>query len=194
MPTEDLIKEPLCACDNLPAHWEKGRRRPPSSVSSRKRLTPILPAKMDAISDHINSNGQQEDGLACRRQDDGIVEQHPSTTVVLTFPTDRAMPQRIYHGFTSHLVEEYFGQADHTATRSVAPEKNQNAPTPAATIHPHIPDVREKRPPLLQNYFLSSTEGKQGAKLHHQIRKLFAANHDQSFPTEHLQRKLPVRS
>ncbi|KAM7307787.1 hypothetical protein ISCGN_011423 [Ixodes scapularis] len=49
--------------------------------------------------------------VAYRRQDDGIVEQHPSTTVVLTFRTDRAMPQRIYLGFTSHPVEEYFGQA-----------------------------------------------------------------------------------
>ncbi|KAG0417627.1 hypothetical protein HPB47_005463 [Ixodes persulcatus] len=46
-----------------------------------------------------------------RRQDDGTVKERPSKTVVLTFRTDRFMPQRVNFAFTSHPVEEHFGHA-----------------------------------------------------------------------------------
>ncbi|KAG0436212.1 hypothetical protein HPB47_018076, partial [Ixodes persulcatus] len=49
--------------------------------------------------------------VSYRRQNDGTVEERPSKTVVLTFWTDRVIPQRVYFGFTSHPVEEYFGHA-----------------------------------------------------------------------------------
>ncbi|KAG0419739.1 hypothetical protein HPB47_003911 [Ixodes persulcatus] len=62
-----------------------------------------------------------------RRQDDGIVEQHPSTTVVLTFQTDRAMPQRIYLGFTSHsaaTAAKQLSMINGRQTRRRAPSPN----------------------------------------------------------------------
>ncbi|KAG0429272.1 hypothetical protein HPB47_023804, partial [Ixodes persulcatus] len=39
--------------------------------------------------------------------DDGIIEERPSKTVVLTFRTDRVLREHSYLAFNSHPVEEY---------------------------------------------------------------------------------------
>lgn len=46
-----------------------------------------------------------------KRKEDGTIDTRPATTVILQFRSDRPMPERIFLGFTSHPVEEYFGPA-----------------------------------------------------------------------------------
>ncbi|CAN8005827.1 unnamed protein product [Ixodes pacificus] len=47
--------------------------------------------------------------VSYRRQDDGNTVSRKTESVLLHFRPDRAMPQRILLGFTSHPVDEYFG-------------------------------------------------------------------------------------
>lgn len=47
--------------------------------------------------------------MSYRRQDDGNTVQRKKESVLLYFRPDRAMPQRILLGFTSHPVDEFFG-------------------------------------------------------------------------------------
>ncbi|CAN8007913.1 unnamed protein product [Ixodes pacificus] len=47
--------------------------------------------------------------VAYHRQEDGTSVARPKDSVILRFTQDRPMPPRVYLGFTSHTVEEYFG-------------------------------------------------------------------------------------
>lgn len=62
---------------------------PTSSVSSRKRLTPNLSDKMDAMSDHINSNGQQEDGRPLLHPPQLVVQEISGTVSDENIPSKR---------------------------------------------------------------------------------------------------------
>lgn len=47
--------------------------------------------------------------VAYPRSDDGQVSPRPSTSVLLQFRPDHPIPHRVHLGFTSHVVDEYFG-------------------------------------------------------------------------------------
>ncbi|CAN7999039.1 unnamed protein product [Ixodes hexagonus] len=47
--------------------------------------------------------------VAYQRQENGTSVATPKDSVILRFTQDRPMPPRVYLGFTSHPVEEYFG-------------------------------------------------------------------------------------
>ncbi|KAM7314683.1 uncharacterized protein ISCGN_004467 [Ixodes scapularis] len=47
--------------------------------------------------------------ISYSRKEDGSMEQEPTESVLLQFPQDQPMPSRVFLGFTSHPVMEYFG-------------------------------------------------------------------------------------
>ncbi|KAM7304529.1 uncharacterized protein ISCGN_014429 [Ixodes scapularis] len=64
-----------------------------------------------ALLEYLLDNGvtSVQRQIAYYRKEDGSIEEQPSESVLLVFRTDRPMPQRVFLGFTSHPVEEYFG-------------------------------------------------------------------------------------